>query len=291
MKARDRMIRIGFYQNEVVGRLDPMAQLLIPALWQLADREGRLETRPERIGAHAFPYRVGVDVAELLSQLSSTSPPIISFYGGGHFFQIHNFTKHQTIHNNEKQSELPEPVEFDAVCIDKSSNADTRLPTSLFPVSIGISNSISNSKDKSKKHAEDPPIKIIIGHLNKTIKKQFKLDSIDTIQKINRLWGLGWRLADFEHVHIVKAQDWDGKKHAIYLRPKTLYSPENFESYRNQTMKPQMSDRLRNNMKGAAAYLRRQGIELGDLENGTHTDVRQDECALPDQTGRGRSDS
>jgi hypothetical protein len=40
--------------------------------WMLADREGRLEDRPARIKAEAFPYWPVVDVENLLKSLTQT---------------------------------------------------------------------------------------------------------------------------------------------------------------------------------------------------------------------------
>lgn len=276
-----RRIKPAFFASPDVGRLSFPARLVFIALWTMADREGRLEHDNELIKHHSLPYDKSaylcedchfsgqLNMNELLGEL--VKQDMIQFYDNDRYIHIPGLSSHQTFFSNEKESQLPEPPLL------------TESPLDLFE-----SNDNSMLKLKSKLELrlklECPVREIIVGHLNKTIKKQFKPDSIDTIQKIDRLWALGWRLKDFQYVHIVKAQDWMGRKNAIYLRPKTLYSPENFESYRNQTIEPQMSDRLKKNIKGAAAYLRRQGIEFVDLENGTDTDVGQIKRALPDRT-------
>lgn len=54
--GRNRTIRAGFFQNEILGALPPLARLLFVGLWTIADREGRLEDRPLRIAVEILPY-------------------------------------------------------------------------------------------------------------------------------------------------------------------------------------------------------------------------------------------
>ena len=54
MRTRD--IKPGFYLNEDLAECSCWARLIFPALWMLADREGRLEYPPKRIKAEILPY-------------------------------------------------------------------------------------------------------------------------------------------------------------------------------------------------------------------------------------------
>ncbi len=51
---RARGIKPAFFKNEELAELGTVAQLLFIGLWCLADREGRLEDRPKRIGAEVM---------------------------------------------------------------------------------------------------------------------------------------------------------------------------------------------------------------------------------------------
>lgn len=73
----------------------------------LGDREGRLEDRPARIKALAFPYR-DVDVDALLSWLA-TNNFIVRYGKSEKYIQINEFHKHQHPHVKEAASTIPAP--------------------------------------------------------------------------------------------------------------------------------------------------------------------------------------
>lgn len=106
--ARARNIKPAFFKNELLGTEDPILSLLFISLWTLADRKGRLEDRPLRIKAETFPYRELSDFNGYLTKLEQLG--FIERYKVGEIavIQILNFIKHQTPHNTEKDSELPE---------------------------------------------------------------------------------------------------------------------------------------------------------------------------------------
>jgi hypothetical protein len=106
--ARARNIKPGLFKNEVLGVADPLYTLLFEGLWLLADREGRLEDRPLRIKAELFPYRDGVDVASMLSWLEQAGFVHRYQANGLALIQIVAFSKHQTPHGTEKDSDHPD---------------------------------------------------------------------------------------------------------------------------------------------------------------------------------------
>lgn len=107
--ARARNIKPAIMANEDLAELMPAERLLFIYLWMLADREGRLEDRPKRIKAEAFPYD-DVDVDDMLDNLQGAGFLIRYTVDSKRFIQIINFTKHQRPHNNETASDIP-PME------------------------------------------------------------------------------------------------------------------------------------------------------------------------------------
>ena len=105
---RSRNIKPGFYENEELGSCSIHARYLFPALWQLADREGRLEDRPLRIKGYAFRYD-SVDVEPLLAELQARGFILRYRNSDGSFIQILRFKEHQTPHYSEKASSIKEP--------------------------------------------------------------------------------------------------------------------------------------------------------------------------------------
>lgn len=106
--ARARNIKPSLFKNELLGTADPLLTILFTSLWCLADKRGRLEDRPLRIKAETFPYREGLDINGLLTELSRLD--FIRRYKHDNIaiIQIVNFEKHQNPHHTEKESELPE---------------------------------------------------------------------------------------------------------------------------------------------------------------------------------------
>lgn len=115
---RARSIKPGICDNEVLGTADPFYTLLFERLWMIADRDGRLEDRPLRIKAQAFPYRDGLDVEPMLAWLADQG--FIARYkaGQGRYIQILAFAKHQNPHKNEVASALP-PIAEESQPLDE----------------------------------------------------------------------------------------------------------------------------------------------------------------------------
>jgi hypothetical protein len=122
--ARARNIKPAIMGNEELAELEPLTRLLFIYLWMLADREGRLEDRPKRIGAQALPYDRGADVDAMLDQLHQVG--FIARYeaNGVACIQISAFTKHQAPHVREAASELPSPEQGTAKVVTKHSQGN-----------------------------------------------------------------------------------------------------------------------------------------------------------------------
>jgi hypothetical protein len=105
---RARNIKPGFFSNDALGELPPMARILFIGLWCQADREGRLEDRPKRIRAEVLPYD-DVDVDSMLNMLAQGQNPFIVRYAHevGKYIQIVHFLDHQKPHPNEAASTIP----------------------------------------------------------------------------------------------------------------------------------------------------------------------------------------
>jgi hypothetical protein len=107
---RARQIKPGLLRNDLLGAADPHITILFAGLWMMADREGRLEDRPLRICAEAFPYRRRVTekrVDAWLTWLHDNS--LIGRYivNGQRYIQVLAFSKHQNPHKDEKASTIP----------------------------------------------------------------------------------------------------------------------------------------------------------------------------------------
>lgn len=112
--ARARNIKPGIMDNERLADCDHAARLLFIYLWMLADREGRLEDRPRRIGVQAMPYDRDIDADAMLQQLENAGFILRYEVDGERFIQIVHFKKHQSPHGKEKKSTIPAPDKVSA---------------------------------------------------------------------------------------------------------------------------------------------------------------------------------
>jgi hypothetical protein len=137
---RARSIKPGVCDNELLGTADPFYTLLFERLWMIADREGRLEDRPLRIKAQAFPYREGLDVEPMLCWLNANG--FIERYQveGKKYIQVVEFHKHQRPHKNEQESVIPPATEHETAKEvpehNQGSAKDALTPSSLTPSSL-----------------------------------------------------------------------------------------------------------------------------------------------------------
>jgi hypothetical protein len=136
--VRARSIKPGICDNEVLGTADPFYTLLFERLWMIADREGRLEDRPLRIKAQAFPYRDGLDVEPMLAWLAKEGFIVRYEIDGKRYIQVLEFKKHQKPHANEQDSVIPPPKkELGTTKVvpehNQGSSMDALNPSSLNP--------------------------------------------------------------------------------------------------------------------------------------------------------------
>ena len=153
---RSRNIKPGFFKNEILGVLDPLARILFSGLWCMADREGRLEDRPLRIKIEVLPYD-NCDVEDLLKGLQENG--FIQRYevNGEGYIQIVNFLKHQNPHIREKASEIPPfPVEAEG------DNSQDTGETQNSPVQAQYKNNVCTGEaEKSMEPARLIPDSLI----------------------------------------------------------------------------------------------------------------------------------
>lgn len=103
---RIRSLKYEYFINEDLARISCEARLLGLGLTTLADREGRLEDRPQRIKALLFPYH-DVDVDKLLNELQDAGFMERYVIENKGYLRIVNFLKHQKPHPKEAPSSIP----------------------------------------------------------------------------------------------------------------------------------------------------------------------------------------
>jgi hypothetical protein len=152
--ARARNIKPGFFTNDILGELDPLARLLFAGLWCHADRSGRLEDRPKRLKAEILPYDE-CDVNGLIQCLHDAGMVLRYVVDGKNYIQIVKFEKHQNPHVKEAVSQIPAPDEHSASQEKhEASHADSLLliPDSLKPIKASPAGEFVRFWDAWPKH-------------------------------------------------------------------------------------------------------------------------------------------
>lgn len=131
-----------------------------------------------------------------------------------------------------REKGIEEPLDLKKGLIEDLTEALSKEHSKENMISIYISN--KEVKEESEKPLETiPPYHEIVQYLNNTVKAKFQVtDSLK--HHVNARFKESATLDDFKYVIDIKNTEWSGTEREQYLRPKTLFSPENFWSYRNQ---------------------------------------------------------
>jgi len=130
MTNRIRYLKPDFFLDEDVAKLPPLVRLFFQGLWCHADRDGRLEDRPQRLKVEIMPYQDDFDAEEALAILAKPKregrrPYIVRYeVNGERFIQILSWARHQRPHKNEKASEIPAPPREERPMSDKGRTQD-----------------------------------------------------------------------------------------------------------------------------------------------------------------------
>jgi hypothetical protein len=126
---RSRVIKPGFFENEMLAEVEPLGRLLFAGLWTIADREGRLEDRPKKLKGLLLCFD-DCDVDALLNQLQRYGFVTRYAVNGGRYLEICNFLKHQHPHPKEAPSAIPPaPTEPNAPEPDNSTTYNGKAET------------------------------------------------------------------------------------------------------------------------------------------------------------------
>jgi len=153
---RSRNLKPGYFKNEILCELDPLARILFSGLWCMADREGRLEYRPKRIKVEILPYD-NCNIEKLLQQLSKD---FITIYEvcGEKYIQINKFKEHQNPHIKEAASTIPAPEKHSASTIQAPDEHGSRPAESLIlnPESPLLNPESRDIAESDKNHSPPP---------------------------------------------------------------------------------------------------------------------------------------
>lgn len=131
--SRSRNIKPGFFTNDVLCSLPPLARILFAGLWTEADRSGRLEDRPARLKMQLLGYDQ-CDAEPLLAALHKHGFILRYESGGNRYIQVIAWEKHQNPHVKERESTIPAPCKHSASTVQAPEIPERAglIPDSLY---------------------------------------------------------------------------------------------------------------------------------------------------------------
>ena len=156
------------------------------------------------------------------------------------------------------QNELSQVTKINGVFERTIPKDQEMLPIGILPDNQTVypeeNNTVENNTEKKKKNnngsmrqekCEKYPVRDVVEYLNQKAEKNFKPEAAGTMKPIIARFEEGYTLDDFKTVIDKKVDDWGGDPDMDqYLRPKTLFSPTNFEGYLNQKIIPKKNSRI-----------------------------------------------
>ena len=161
---RARVIRPSFFTSEVVADLDPLTRLLFIGLWQLADRDGKLEDRPRRIAAAVLPFD-GIDGDARLGELEAADLLVRYEADGRPLLYLPTFTKHQNPHARETASVLPYPPEV----VQEHSLGPPEANEGALDLDLDPDLESTPPRARARKAADLPPVLVALYALHRKL--------------------------------------------------------------------------------------------------------------------------
>ena len=259
---RIRSIKPEFFKHDELAKLPPLTRLLFQGTWCLADSEGRLEDRPNRIKVEVLPYD-DHDVDAGLNALAANGQIIRYTAGGLKLIQVTNFRRHQRITGSEASM----PSRFPAPPTETPTppNRNTSGPpgnqvgnTSEIPWTAGDGKETDGNREtegsvpdvstsspvplvasKPKIPKDTKPAEDVLAHLNAETGRSFEAVGENLKLITARIESVN---GDIEGVKAMVSRQcalWkNDPKMSEYLRPSTLFGKEKFRGYYDMRNEP-----------------------------------------------------
>jgi len=153
--ARSRNIKPGFCQNEHLAQLPFETRLLFALLPCFADRDGRMEDRPQKIKMQVFPAD-NIDTEPMLQALHDRGFIDRYIINDCQYIQIVNFTKHQNPHIKEQASTIPAPCKHHASTVQDTTKAHTSHADSFNPITDSFQEQAAEIPENGKTKPRKP---------------------------------------------------------------------------------------------------------------------------------------
>lgn len=240
--ARNRMIKVDFFSDGKIGKLDALTKLLFIGAWCFADDTGVVKADPLFLRSSIFPLN-NIDIKDIKESLEILVENNLFFhfiYSSESYFFIKNFAKHQTINRPSKFTYIDGANKHNILELIHSLSAHGVITEySLMKVKekekVKVKVKVKEKEKVNILSGNESPDSVhleILNFLNLSTQKKFKLtNKVKTL--INARLEEDFTLENFKTVINKKTEEWLLTDMNKYLRPETLFSNK-FQSYLNQ---------------------------------------------------------
>jgi uncharacterized phage protein (TIGR02220 family) len=227
----NRILKESICTSDNLDRLSPEQEVLFYRLVVHCDDFGRFDGRPRVIRAACFPLKDEVTpemVVEWLSSLVAAELVRVYEVAGKPYIQFVTWDRHQQI--RAKRSKFPDPN-----AAPQASDSGCRHSPADVPVIQSESNPNPNPKvlvgEADRCDPIDEARDEVMAHLN-AVTGRTGPSTFTSHGGVKERLRAGVPLTDLMLVVDFKAAEWSScEKMRPYIRPKTLFSPENFPAY------------------------------------------------------------
>ena len=239
----NRILKNSICKSETIKQLTWFEEVFFYRLIVNCDDYGRADARIDALASDLFPIRRDIalkNIEAALNKLVAVGLVHTYEYDGQPYLQLPSWEKHQTVRN--QKSKFPPPTDFMQL---KSIEINCIQPQADVAVIQSESESESENENESENESvlpavnkRDLEINEVILFFNATVGTDYRLNGKETRGHVNARLEDGYTVDDFKAVITKKNDQWgNDPKMSAYLRPKTLFTPSNFESYLNQPAK------------------------------------------------------
>ena len=213
-----------------------------------------LDENPDDVRATLI-YLTGCGLAETSDDMSLFFPYAVENVGSENTStqRVREYRERQKLlHCNAPVTQVKRPCNGE-IEIDKDIELNI-ITHSVRNNNLSCDDTQQSESGEKKDEKYTAEVAEVIAHLNEAAKVHYKASTKDTRRHIIARLKEGYTVFDLCDVIDQKVEEWQGTPMAKYLRPKTLFSPSNFESYFNDPT----------DVRNRIAALKRQFEEKGE---------------------------
>lgn len=236
--ARDRMIRVKFWEDEKLSQVPLQSRLLFIGTWNIADDSGVLKGNVKYIKSQLFPYDDNIranDIKNWIDALIDARMLIPFSYNNESYLYIRSFNVHQKVDKPSKTRNVPE----EALLLILNSTLSEQSGSSTLPVGDEVE--VKRSKvevevNTTRDSSIDSDLNNFIDSFNHLKKSKFQITS-KVKSAFNARIKEGFKVEQMLLAATNCLNDPYHKENPHYLTPEFILRSDKLDKYLNYSLK------------------------------------------------------